>query len=505
MAEKGRFGGPSGDYGGGRQASGDSALQAQKAASRQTAVDRIAQEARVAQSRESIATGAGVHIGETGFTTGYMKAYDKWTDAQKERFKEYEEQKLSYKTIADAENQYIKDNLTSILNDQDLANVISDQQSKLSTNLSSQEALTDQLVGYGKHVLDGFLNSTIENYKTLDVVSSFADETWGDMKLYNESPAFRNKVNQKAAGLIVDAVEEAKTASENLFNKAVVKGKNAWNMMFGDGSSEGQLFDNETASGLNALSSLTVESATGKTWSPMYTTKGLTETGADFAAKYVANTTSNDQITANYFNDPANRPQDIPPGITVPRVEDLPIPPGITRPRVGDPESNTEKLLGDVKEVLGGGMFKAIPQYLDYYKNTPFFGPVTDEVRQSWGGERIGGRPEPGMAGRADDLRAMQLRESIPQAAGGITGAGTYPGLLGGYTDQTSPALQFLAQTGQTGQTGTGAQIGGSPIFSRYNQARQSVNFSLAPFSQTASQNIFTPFLTSTGTNQGIL
>ena len=484
MAEKGTFGGPSGDYGGGRQASGDSALQAQKAASRQTAVDRIAQEARIAQSRESIATGAGVHIGETGFTTGYMKAYDKWTDAQKERFKEYEEQQLSLKTIADAENQYIKDNLTSILNDQDLANVISDQQSKLSTNLSSPVALTNQLVDYGKHVLDGLLNSTYKDYKTLDVASSFVGETWDDMKLYNESPAFRNKVHQE----IVDAVGEAKTASENLFNKAVVKGKNAWNMMFGDGSSEGKVFDNETASGLNALSSLIGEAATGKTWSPMYTTKGLTETGADFAAKYVAGTTSNDQISANYFNDPANRPQDIPPGITTPRVV--------------DPESNAAKLWGDTNEVLGGGIVKAIPQTLDYYKNTPFFGPVTDEVRQSWGGERIGGRPEPGMAGRADDLRAMQLRESIPQASTGITGAGTYPGLLGGYTDQTSPALQFLAQTGQTG---TGAQIGGSPIFSRYNQARQSVNFSLAPFSQTASQNIFTPFLTSTGTNQGIL
>ena len=107
---------------------------------------------------------------------------------------------------------------------------------------------------------------------------------------------------------------------------------------------------------------------------------------------------------------------------------------------------------------------------------------------------------QPGEMGRADDINALQQR--MTQPAGGIAGGGTYPGLLGGYTDQTSPALQFLAQTGQTG---TGAQNGGSPIFSRYNQARQSVNFSLAPFSQTASQNVFTPFLQTTNLNTGIL
>ena len=135
----------------------------------------------------------------------------------------------------------------------------------------------------------------------------------------------------------------------------------------------------------------------------------------------------------------------------------------------------------------------------DYYASIGlegFFGPPTPEVIKS----QRQSMTQPGEMGRADDINALQQR--MTQPAGGIAGGGTYPGLLGGYTDQTSPALRFFAQTSPTG---TGTQTGGRPIFSRYAQARQAVNFSLAPFSQTASQNVFTPFLQTTNLNTGIL
>jgi hypothetical protein len=174
---------------------------------------------------------------------------------------------------------------------------------------------------------------------------------------------------------------------------------------------------------------------------------------------------------------------------------------------VEPPKTIPQRILGASQEIAGD-LKKFAPSVMgygknvyDYYSNLGlegFFGPATPQVLES----QRQSMTQPGEMGRADDLKAMQLRESIPQASAGIAGGGTYPGLLGGYTDQTSPALRFFAQTGQTG---TGTQTGGSPIFSRYAQARQAVNFSLAPFSNTASQNVFTPFLQSTNLNTGIL